>query len=216
MPRAPRPRGAPGSLTQAANVKVRSRSAAFRPACDLMGSRPSQIGPEGISSGSGVLSRARQRHVTFISPTSDSEHVLSRPTSHVRETGRRRHGSAVVATGVGSRLRCVTRDLGLGIVQVALAGRLDIATARRADRAVRAAQAGALLVVLDLRRLQLVGCTAARVALTADARARRGGGRLVVLASGAPAPRLFALARLDRRLEIVDRFPGARYEGDPL
>ena len=110
----------------------------------------------------------------------------------------------------------MTRDLGLGIVQVALSGRLDIATARQADRALRTAQAGALLVVLDLRRVQFVGCTAARVALMADARSRRAGGRLVVLAAGAPASRLFALARLDRRLEIVDRFPGAHHEGDPL
>jgi len=109
----------------------------------------------------------------------------------------------------------VTHELGLGIVQVTLAGRLDITTARQAARALRMAQAGALLVVLDLRRVQFVGCTAARVALMADARARRGSGRLVVLAGRAPAPRLFALARLDRRLEIVDRFPGAHLEGDP-
>ena len=55
----------------------------------------------------------------------------------------------------------------------ALAGRLDLATARRADRALRATQADAPLVVLDLRRVQVVGCTAARLALMADARARR-------------------------------------------
>lgn len=133
------------------------------------------------------------------------------PVSDARATGR----AALVAPGVGSRLRCGSHDLGLGIVQVTLAGRLDVATARRADRALRAAQAGAPLVVLDLRRVQFVGCTAARVALMADARARRGGGRLVVLAGGARGPRLFALMRLDRRLEIVDRFPGAHYEGEP-
>jgi anti-anti-sigma factor len=105
-------------------------------------------------------------------------------------------------------------DLGLGISQVTLAGRLDISTAREADRVLRASQDEAPLVVLDLRQLQFVGCTAARVALMADARARRAGGRLVVLATGAPRP-LFSLARLHRRLEIVDRFPGARSEGDP-
>ena len=129
--------------------------------------------------------------------------------SHARAGGRGRRRSAPAPTSVESRLRCETHDLGLGIVQVKLAGSLDIATARRADRALRATQAEAPLVVLDLRRVQLVGCTAARVALMADARARRAGGRLVVLASGAPGPRLFSLARLHRRLEIVDRFPGA-------
>ena len=136
-------------------------------------------------------------------------------TSQGRATGRQRRSSIVAASSAASRLRCVTHDLGLGIVQVILAGRLDLATARRADRALRATQADAPLVVLDLRRVQLVGCTAARVALMADARARRAGGRLVILATGAPAPRVFALARLHRRLEIVERFPGAHSEGAP-
>ena len=139
--------------------------------------------------------------------------MLPTPTSHARTTGLA--GRERDADPAGSRLRCATHELGLGIVQVTLAGRLDITTARQAARALRMAQAGALLVVLDLRRVQFVGCTAARVALMADARARRGSGRLVVLAGRAPAPRLFALARLDRRLEIVDRFPGAHLEGDP-
>jgi len=117
---------------------------------------------------------------------------------HARATGRQRHATAVTASTAASRLRCATHDLGLGIVQVILAGSLDLATARRADRALRATQSDHPLVVLDLRRVKLVGCTAARVALIADARARRAGGRLVILATGAPAPRLFALARSDR------------------
>jgi anti-anti-sigma factor len=141
--------------------------------------------------------------------------VPSTSASHARATGRQSRGPALVASSATSRLRCVTHDLGPGIVQVMLAGRLDLATARRADRALCATQADAPLVVLDLRRVQLVGCTAAHVALMADARARRSGGRLVILATGAPAPRLFALARLHRRLEIVERFPGAHSEGAP-
>ena len=136
------------------------------------------------------------------------------PSASASQTGRR--GAALAASSAASRLRCVTHDLGLGIVQVMLAGRLDLATARRADRVLRATQADAPLVVLDLRRVHVVGCTAARLALFADARARRAGGRLVVLAAGEPAPRLFALARLHRRLEIVDRFPGALSEGAPV
>ena len=134
------------------------------------------------------------------------------PASQAGATGHQRRGAALAASSAASRLRCATHDLGLGIVQVILAGRLDLATARRADRVLRDTQADALLVVLDLRRVNVVGCTAARLALFADARARRAGGRLVVLASGTPAPRLFALARLHRRLEIVDRFPGAHSE----
>jgi anti-anti-sigma factor len=141
--------------------------------------------------------------------------VPSTPAPHASATGRERRRAPRSASSAGSRLRCATHILGLGIVQVMLAGRLDITTARRADRSLRATQADALLVVLDLRRVQFVGCTAARVALMADARARRAGGRLVILAAGAPAPRLFALARLHRRLEIVDQFPGAHSEGAP-
>lgn len=107
------------------------------------------------------------------------------------------------------RLRCVAHDLGLGIMQVALAGKLDIGTARDAGRALDKSQRTADLVVLDLRELQFVGCTAVRLVLMADARARRFGGRLVILATRAAAPQLYALARLHRRLEIVEWFPGA-------
>jgi len=127
--------------------------------------------------------------------------------SHAPATGREAQRTASLATSARSRLRCVAHDLGIGVIQVVLAGRLDIATALQADRALRATQADAHLVILDLREVQFIGCTAARVALMADARARRIGGRLVVVAARAPAPRLFALARLHRRLEIVEQFP---------
>jgi anti-anti-sigma factor len=110
-------------------------------------------------------------------------------------------------TSTTPRLRCIARDLGVGVIHVALAGRLDIATAPQVDRTLRATQGDAHLVILDLRELQFIGRTAARVALMADARARRTGGRLVVLAGRAPAPRSFALARLRRRLEIVEQSP---------
>jgi len=110
-------------------------------------------------------------------------------------------------------LRCEAQDLGLGVFQVALAGRLDIATALQADRALRATQADARLVILDLREVQFIGHTAARVAGMADARARRLGRRLVVVAARAPASRLFALTRLRGRLEIVERSPAGRFQG---
>jgi anti-anti-sigma factor len=111
------------------------------------------------------------------------------------------------------RLRCVAHDVGLDAIRVALAGEFDVATAPQADRALRATQAEARLVILDLRGVQQIGRTAARVALMADARARRAGGRLVVVASRAPAPRHLALTRLRHRLEIVEQFPSARLQG---
>ena len=124
--------------------------------------------------------------------------------SHAPATGREIRRAASLAR---PRLRCVARDLAVGVIHLALAGKLDIATAPQADRTLRAAQADADLVILDLRELQFIGCTAARLALMADARARRIGGRLVVVAARAPAPRLFALARLRRRLDVVEGFP---------
>jgi anti-anti-sigma regulatory factor len=78
-------------------------------------------------------------------------------------------------------------------------------SASHAPRALRATQADAHLVILDLREVQFTGRTAARVALMADARARRIGRRLALVA--APASRFVPLARLRRRLEIVEQFP---------
>jgi anti-anti-sigma factor len=101
------------------------------------------------------------------------------------------------------------------VIQVVLAGRLDIATALQADRALRATQADAHLDILDLREVQFGGCTAARVALMADARARRIGGRLPLVAARTPAYRSFAFARLYRRLEIVEQFPRATVQEVP-
>lgn len=123
--------------------------------------------------------------------------------------------TALVQAGQGQRLRCAAHDLGFGITQVALEGKLDVATAFQAGRALRAAQRDADLVVLDLRAVQFVGCTAAHVVMLANARARRLGGRLVVLATRVSTPQLFALARLHRRLEIVERFPGAHFKANP-
>ena len=126
--------------------------------------------------------------------------------SRSRASAMRRDGRPPARRADSARppLRCVARDLAPGIIEVALAGDLEITTARRADRALRAAQAKAKVVVLDLREVRLIGRTAARVALMANARARRGGGQLVVVASPAPSPRPFGLGRLHRRLEIVD------------
>jgi hypothetical protein len=80
----------------------------------------------------------------------------------------------------------------LGVIHVALAGRLT--TALQADRARRATQADAHLVILDLREAQFIGCTAAR----------------------APASRFVPLARLHRRLDIVEQFPRTTVQEVPV
>jgi anti-sigma B factor antagonist len=142
--------------------------------------------------------------------------VPTSSASHAPATGREAWRTASLASIARSRLRCVAHDLGLGVIHLVLAGKLDIATALQADRALRATQADAQLVILDLRQVQFIGCTAVRVALVADARARRIGGRLVVVAARELTPRLFALARLHRRLEIVEQFPRTTVQEVPV
>jgi anti-anti-sigma factor len=140
--------------------------------------------------------------------------VPTRSLSQSASAGREGRRSARLAASARSCLRCVAHDLGR-VFHVAFAGTLDIATTLQADRTLRATQADAQLVILDLRQVQFIGSTAARVAGMADARARRAGSRLVVVAAKAPASRPFALARLNRRLGIVEQCPRTRREGEP-
>jgi hypothetical protein len=72
-----------------------------------------------------------------------------------------------------SGLRCVAHDLALGVIQLLLAGRRDIASALQADRALRAT-------------------------------------------ARAPASRFVPLARLHRRLEIVEQFPRTTVQEVPV
>ena len=74
--------------------------------------------------------------------------------SHAPATGREA-GRTALASIARASLRCVAHDLGLGVIQ-ALAGKLDIVTALQADRALRATQAEAQLVIRDLRQVQFV------------------------------------------------------------
>ena len=107
------------------------------------------------------------------------------------------------------RLSCLLEDLETGAIRVALEGELDVATAAKADRALRAAQSCAREIIVDLRRLEFIGATAARILLAADARARSAGGRLVVVParSQSSSP---GLAPLYRQLETRDEAAGER------
>ena len=116
--------------------------------------------------------------------------TISRLSRTPTGRGARRNGS--VASIATSGLRCVAHDLRLGVIQVVLAGRLT--TALQADPALRATQADARLVILDLREVQFIGCTAAR----------------------APASRFVPLARLHRRFEIVVQFPRTTVQEVPV
>lgn len=97
-------------------------------------------------------------------------------------------------------------------VRVALAGELDIASVPWIDGVLRTAQSEAELVVLDLRALQFMDCSGARLMLAAERRAGLAGCRLLVVRGPAQVSRLFELTGLDRRLTVVDEPPAGPAE----
>jgi len=71
---------------------------------------------------------------------------------------------------------------------VHLVGRLDLAAIPQLVRTLRQTQLKARLVVLDLRELQLMDPSGVHVIVNAGIRARRLGGRLVLLRIGQTPP----------------------------
>jgi anti-anti-sigma factor len=95
-----------------------------------------------------------------------------------------------------------TRDAG---VVVELAGELDLATAPMVEEAIADAEASRpSVLVLDLSELTFMDSTGLRIVLAADAAARREARRLVLVRGPDPVHRVFLMALLDRRLDIVD------------
>jgi anti-sigma B factor antagonist len=90
-------------------------------------------------------------------------------------------------------------------VIIAVTGELDIASASRIEEALREAEAaGPAVVLLDLRRLEFMDSTGLRTILSADARAREAGRRLVIVQGDENVKRVFEVTRLYDRVEIVD------------
>jgi len=88
---------------------------------------------------------------------------------------------------------------------VSLNGDLDLSTAKRAEQAIEEAeQASPPMLVIDLRGLSFMDSTGLRVVVSADKRATKANRRLVIIQGPAAVRRVFEIARLDERLEIVD------------
>jgi anti-anti-sigma factor len=81
-------------------------------------------------------------------------------------------------------LACSEGDDGADAAWVRIAGRLDLAAVPQLVRTLRQTQLNARLVVLDLRELQLMDSSGVHVIVNAGIRARRLGGRLVLLRLG--------------------------------
>jgi anti-sigma B factor antagonist len=100
----------------------------------------------------------------------------------------------------------VSSELVGGRAHLTLHGELDLSTVDVAQTALDALEreAGAATVVLDLRGLGFMDSTGLHFVLRADARVRDRGGRLVIVRGRDRVDRLFRLALLDQRLELLE------------
>lgn len=96
------------------------------------------------------------------------------------------------------------RDGGRGAAWVHAAGRMDGAAAARLEQALHQAELRARLVVLDLRELAYLDASGVEVIARATARARRGGGRLVLVRGPPEVDRAFVATGASDSVEIVD------------
>ena len=87
---------------------------------------------------------------------------------------------------------------------VHLTGELDLSTAPELERTLQQAQARAPVVVLDLRELTFIDSFGLHVIVNAKARAKRAGGRSIVVRGARQLDRLMTATGLCKLLEIVD------------
>jgi anti-anti-sigma factor len=92
-----------------------------------------------------------------------------------------------------------------GFVHVALMGELDLSTVAKVQEELRRIEAASPpTLVVDLSKLTFLDSTGLRCIVTADERAREAGRRVVVVRGPDPVQRVFAITRLEERLEMVD------------
>lgn len=92
-----------------------------------------------------------------------------------------------------------------GLVHVALVGELDLSTVAKVQEELRRVEATSpATVVVDLSKLSFLDSTGLRCIVTADERAREEGRRMVIVRGPDAVQRVFAITRLEERLEMVD------------
>jgi anti-sigma B factor antagonist len=102
---------------------------------------------------------------------------------------------------VSLKIETTTRD---STAFVRLIGELDITAADQAEHALSEIEASSNDLVFDLRGLEFIDSTGLRIILSADSRARERGGRVVIVRGPPAVDRVFKLALLDERLELVE------------
>lgn len=106
-------------------------------------------------------------------------------------------------------LQCAVRENDRDGAWVSIRGELDLAGVPALRHALDSVQRTARLVILDLRGLTFMDLTGLRAIIDAEAQARRGRQRLVLIRGPAQVDRLLALVGQSAGLEIVD-VPGTR------
>jgi anti-sigma B factor antagonist len=92
-----------------------------------------------------------------------------------------------------------------GLVHVALVGELDLSTVAKVQEELRRVEVNSpATLVVDLSKLTFLDSTGLRCIVTADERAREEGRRIVIVRGPDAVQRVFAITRLDDRLEMVD------------
>jgi anti-sigma B factor antagonist len=98
---------------------------------------------------------------------------------------------------------------------VALIGELVFETARKVERELRSIEERMPhTIALDLSDLSMIDSTGLALVVSADARARDDGRRLIVVQGPDPVQRVFRMTRLDDRLHMLPSLDGALDNGD--
>ena len=99
----------------------------------------------------------------------------------------------------------VTTEDRNGLVHMALVGELDLSSVAKVQEELRRVEASSPgTLVVDLSKLTFLDSTGLRCIVTADERARNEGRRIVIVRGPDAVQRVFAITRLEERLEIVD------------
>jgi anti-sigma B factor antagonist len=107
-----------------------------------------------------------------------------------------------------SPFACSWKAGGLESVWVHVAGELDLATVAKLRETLDDAQRHARVVVLDLRELVFMDTSGVHLILEAAARARSGGGRLMLVRPPVGVDRVLTITGVPNEVLIFDAEPG--------
>ena len=95
-------------------------------------------------------------------------------------------------------------------VRIAVEGELDLSSALTFDEEVRRAEEREpRILVIDLSGLRFLDSTGLRLIMSAHSRAKKRGHRLAIVEGTQAVQRIFRLAGVNRRLDIVSEAPAA-------